>query len=48
MFESLDDQMRNDARCEKTTKELVIQGLVITVLALTVFAGLVFGIRMLG
>jgi hypothetical protein len=48
MFESLDDQMRNDARGQKTNKERVLEGLVITVLALAVFLGLFFGIRMLG
>jgi hypothetical protein len=47
MFESLDDQMKNDARGEKTTKERVMEGLVIAVLAMAVFAGLIFGIRML-
>ena len=47
MFESLSDQIRDDTRGEKTTRERVIEGLVITVLALAVFAGLFFGIRLL-
>lgn len=47
MFDSLSDQMKEASRGEKTTKERVIEGLAIAVLALTVFAGLFFGIRML-
>jgi hypothetical protein len=47
MFDSLSDQIRDDTRGEKTTRERVIEGLVITVLALAVFAGLFFGIRLL-
>lgn len=48
MFDSLSDQIRDDTRGEKTTRERVLEGLVIAVLALAVFAGLFFGIRMLG
>jgi hypothetical protein len=47
MFDSLSDQMKEDSRSQKTTKERVIEGLAITVLALAVFAGLFFGIRLL-
>jgi hypothetical protein len=47
MFESLDDQMRSDARGQKTTKERVIEILAIVVLSVVVFAGLFFGVRML-
>jgi hypothetical protein len=47
MFESLSDQMRDDARGQKTTKERVIEYLAIAVLSLLIFAGLFFGVRML-
>jgi hypothetical protein len=47
MFDSLSDQIRDDTRGEKTTRERVLEGLVIAVLALAVFLGLFFGIRML-
>lgn len=47
MFDSLSDQIRDDSRGQKTTRERVMEGLAITVLAVAVFAGLFFGIRLL-
>jgi hypothetical protein len=47
MFDSLSDQIRDDSRGQKTTKERVIEYLAIAVLSLAVFAGLFFGIRLL-
>jgi hypothetical protein len=47
MFDSLCDQIRDDTRSQKTTRERVVVGLVIAVISLAVFAGLFFGIRLL-
>ena len=47
MFESLDDQMKLDTRAEKTTKERLMQYLAVAVLAIVLFAGLFFGVRLL-
>ncbi len=47
MFDSLSDQMKEDSRSQKTNRERVIEGLAIAVLALAVFVGLYFGIRLL-
>jgi hypothetical protein len=47
MFESLDDQMKHDAKAEKTPKERVVEVVAIVVLSIVVFAGLFFGVRML-
>ncbi len=47
MFDSLSDQIREDTRGQKTTKERVLEGLVWAVLSLAVFAGLFFGVRLL-
>ncbi len=47
MFESLSDQIRDDSRGQKSTRERVIEYLAIAVLSVAVFAGLYFGVRML-
>jgi hypothetical protein len=47
MFESLDDQMKQDAKERTTPKERIIEYVTIAVLSLVIFAGLFFGIRML-
>jgi ATP-dependent Lon protease len=47
MFDSLSDQIRDDAKGQKTTKERIIEYLAIAVLSLVVFGGLFFGVRML-
>jgi hypothetical protein len=47
MFDSLSDQIRDDSRGQNTTRERMMKYLAIAVLALTVFAGLFFGIRLL-
>jgi hypothetical protein len=47
MFESLDDQMKNDAKSQKTPRERLVEVLAIVVLSVVVFAGLFFGVRLL-
>jgi flagellar biosynthesis/type III secretory pathway M-ring protein FliF/YscJ len=47
MFDSLDEQMKQDDRAQKSRKEWVLEILAIVVLGVVVFAGLFFGIRML-
>jgi hypothetical protein len=47
MFESLDDQMKHDAKADKTPKERLVEVLAIVVLSVVVFAGLFFGVRLL-
>lgn len=47
MFDSLDEQMKHDARAQKSKQEWVLEILAIVVLAVVVFAGLFFGVRML-
>lgn len=47
MFESLDDQMKLDTKGQKSTKEWVMQYLVVAVLAIVIFVGLFFGVRLL-
>lgn len=47
MFESLDDQMKHDAKAERTTKERLLEYLAIAVVSVVVFAGLFLGVRLL-
>jgi hypothetical protein len=47
MFESLDDQMKQDAKAERTPRERLLEYLAIAVLSIVVFAGLFFGVRLL-
>lgn len=47
MFDSLADRIRQDEHQEVNTSERVIRWLVVVVLAILLFAGLWFGIRML-
>ena len=47
MFESLDEQIRHDAREGKSNKERVLEILAIVVLSVVIFAGLFFGVRLL-
>jgi hypothetical protein len=47
MFDSLDEQMKLDDRAQKSRKEWVLEILAIAVLAVVVFVGLFFGVRML-
>ncbi len=47
MFESLDDQMKHDAKAEKTTKERLFEVVAIVVLSVVIFAGLFLGVRMI-
>jgi len=48
MFDSLDEQMKRDARQEKTQKERVLEALAIVAVSIIFFVGLVFGVRMVG
>ena len=47
MFESLDDQMKLDAKAQKSTKERAFQYIAIAVLSVVFFAGLYYGVRLL-
>jgi hypothetical protein len=47
MFDSLDEQMKQDDRAQKSKKEWVLEFLAIAVLAVVIFAGLFFGVRLL-
>jgi len=47
MFESLDDQMKHDAKAEKTPRERLVEYLMIAVLSVVIFAGLFFGVRLM-
>jgi len=47
MFESLDEQMKHDAREQKSNKERVLEILAIVVLVVVVCTGLIFGLRLL-
>ena len=48
MFESLDDQMKQDDKALESTKETVLKWVVGAVLAVAIFGGLVFAVRQLG
>jgi hypothetical protein len=45
MFDSLNEQMRHDTR--KSPKEWAIEILIVLVLAVVVFGGIFFGVRLL-
>jgi hypothetical protein len=47
MFDSLDEQMKQDSRAQKSKKERVLEILAIAVLSVVIFAGLFFGVRLL-
>ncbi len=48
MFESLDDQVKHDRQAEKSKKELALQYIAIVVLAVVIFGGLYYAVRMMG
>jgi hypothetical protein len=48
MFESLDDQMKQDDKALESTKETVLKWVVGAVLAVVIFGGLIFAVRQLG
>jgi hypothetical protein len=48
MFDSLDDQMKHDEQLETTGRERIIRWVAIAVVSVLVFAGLYYGVRMLG
>jgi len=47
MFDSLDEQMKHDARAESTRTERVFVWVAVAVVSVLVFGGLYFGVRML-
>ena len=48
MFDSLADQVRKDQHQQTTPTERIIEGVVIAVLSVLLFAGLYFSIRLAG
>jgi hypothetical protein len=47
MFESLDDQMKQDARETTTPRERVLKYILVGVVSILLFGGLWMGVRML-
>jgi hypothetical protein len=47
MFDSLDEQMKHDAREQKTMKERVAQYVAIVIVAVVVFGGLYYAVSKL-
>ncbi|MGH9674636.1 MAG: hypothetical protein ACRD44_15765 [Bryobacteraceae bacterium] len=47
MFDSLDEQMKQDAKAASTTKERVLEWIAIVAVSIVVFGGLWFGVRLL-
>jgi hypothetical protein len=47
MFESLDDTMKHDEQAESTPQQRMMKWAAVLVIALIVFGGLIFGVRML-
>ena len=47
MFEGLDEHIRHDDALEKTSKERIVEGVVIAVLSVLLFGGLYFAVRLL-
>jgi hypothetical protein len=47
MFESLDEHIKHDEQMETTPRERWLYRLAVVVIAVVVFAGLFFGVRML-
>jgi hypothetical protein len=47
MFDSLDDQMKHDAKAAKTPRERWFQYLAVAVLSVVFFAGVFFAVRLL-
>ena len=48
MFDSLDDQMKADARAATTPKQRMLMWAFVAVVSELVFGGLYFGVRVLG
>ena len=46
MFDSLSDQIRKDEQQQSTRAQRVIQGMVVAVLSILLFAGLYFSIKL--
>ncbi len=48
MFDTLADQIRHDSREQMTMPQRIVEGVVVAVLSVLLFAGLYFSIRMAG
>lgn len=48
MFDSLDDQMKHDARVETTTTQQAVKWVAIVALSVLLFSGLYYAVRMMG
>jgi len=47
MFDSLDEQMKHDAKEQTSTRERVLEWVAIAAVSVVVFGGLYFGVSML-
>jgi hypothetical protein len=47
MFDSLDEQMKHDAKAASTRKERVFEWIAIVAVSIVVFGGLFLGVRLL-
>lgn len=47
MFDSLDEQMKHDAKESTSTRERILEWVAIAAVSVVVFGGLYFGVRML-
>jgi hypothetical protein len=48
MFDSLEDKIKQDVAAEVSRRERIAKGVVTSVLAIVLFGGLYFAVRMLG
>lgn len=48
MFDSLEDKIKQDDAIEISRRERIVKGVVTTVLAIVLFGGLYFAVRMVG
>jgi hypothetical protein len=47
MFESLDEHMKHDDQLESTTKERILRWIAIAVVAVLVFSGVYYSVKLL-
>ncbi len=47
MFDSLDDQIKKDLNAQTSTKQRLLLYLAVFIVAVLVFGGLIFGVRMI-
>jgi len=48
MFDSLDEQMKHDEDAATSTKERIMKWALVAVTSVVLFAGLYFGVKLLG